>query len=110
VNTPLGRIMGARSGDKGGNANLGVWVKTDEAYSWLDSFLTVEKLRELMPAETEGLDVQRHPLPNIKAINFVIVGLLGEGVASSVRLDPQAKGLGEYLRAKVVDIPDALLT
>jgi hypothetical protein len=102
--------MGARSGDKGGNANLGVWVKTDEAYEWLDSFLTVEKLRELMPAETDGLDVQRYPLPNIKAINFVIVGLLGEGVASSVRLDPQAKGLGEYLRAKVVDIPDALLT
>ena len=105
---PLGRIMGARSGDKGGNANLGVWTKTPEAYAWLVGFLDVDTLRKLMP-ETEGLEVQRYPLPNINAINFVIVGLLGEGVASSVRLDPQAKALGEYLRAKVVDMPSELL-
>jgi hypothetical protein len=105
---PLGRIIGARSGDKGGNANLGVWTRTDEAFAWLDGFLDVDRLRVLMP-ETKDLEVQRHPLPNIRAINFVIVGLLGEGVASSVRLDPQAKALGEYLRAKVVDIPVSLL-
>jgi hypothetical protein len=105
---PLGRIVGARSGDKGGNANLGVWTKTDDAYAWLDSFLDVDRLRSLMP-ETKELEVQRYALPNIRAINFVIVGLLGEGVASSVRLDPQAKALGEYLRAKVVDIPEVLL-
>ena len=105
---PLGRIVGARSGDKGGNANLGVWTRTDEAYAWLDQYLDVDRLRALMP-ETKELDVQRYPLPNIRAINFVIVGLLGEGVASSVRQDPQAKGLGEYLRAKVVDVPRALL-
>ncbi len=105
---PLGRIVGARSGDKGGNANLGVWTKTDEAYAWLENFLDVATLRSLMP-ETKDLDIHRYPLPNIRAINFVIVGLLGEGVASSVRLDPQAKGLGEYLRAKVVDVPSDLL-
>ncbi len=108
IRAPLGRVIGARSGDKGGNANLGVWARTDEAYAWLDSFLDVDRLSELMP-ETKDLDVQRYPLPNIRAINFVIVGLLGEGVASSVRLDPQAKGLGEYLRAKVVDVPASLL-
>jgi acyclic terpene utilization AtuA family protein len=105
---PIGRVAGARSGDKGGNANLGVWTRTDEAFAWLDAFLDVDRLRVLMP-ETKGLDVHRYPLPNIRAINFVIVGLLGEGVASSVRLDPQAKALGEYLRAKVVDIPASLL-
>jgi hypothetical protein len=108
VRAPLGRVAGARSGDKGGNANLGVWARTDEAYSWLESFLDVDRLRVLMP-ETKELEVQRHTLPNIRAINFVIVGLLGEGVASSVRLDPQAKALGEYLRAKVVDVPAVLL-
>jgi hypothetical protein len=108
VRAPLGRVIGARSGDKGGNANLGVWTKTDEAYVWLERFLDVERLRALMP-ECKELDVQRHLLPNIRAINFVIVGLLGEGVASSVRLDPQAKALGEYLRAKVVDVPARLL-
>jgi len=108
VRAPLGRVAGARSGDKGGNANLGVWTRTDEAYAWLDEFLTVDRLRALMP-ETKELDVLRYPLPNIRAINFVIVGLLGEGVASSVRQDPQAKGLGEYLRAKVVDVPSSIL-
>jgi hypothetical protein len=108
VRTALGRVVGARSGDKGGNANLGVWTRTDEAYAWLESFLDVDRLRVLMP-ETKNLEVQRYELPNIRSLNFVIVGLLGEGVASSVRLDPQAKGLGEYLRAKIVDVPVDLL-
>lgn len=108
VRAPLGRVAGARSGDKGGNANLGVWTRTDEAYVWLEHFLDVDRLRALMP-ETKEVEILRYPLPNIRAINFVIVGLLGEGVASSVRLDPQAKGLGEYLRAKVVDVPEPLL-
>jgi hypothetical protein len=109
VRAPLGLVVGARSGDKGGNANLGVWARTDEAYDWLSWLLTVERLRALMPAETEGLEVVRHDLPNLRAINFVIVGLLGRGVAASTRTDPQAKGLGEYLRAKHVDLPDVLL-
>jgi hypothetical protein len=106
---PLGRVIGARSGDKGGNANLGVWTKSDPAYEWLETFLTVERFKALLP-ETQPLEVERHLLPNIKAINFVVHGLLGEGVASSTRVDGQAKGLGEYLRAKVVDVPAALLT
>jgi hypothetical protein len=108
VRAPLGRVVGARSGDKGGNANLGVWTRNDAAYAWLEGFLDVDRLRVLMP-ETKDLEVHRYELPNIRALNFVIVGLLGEGVASSVRLDPQAKGLGEYLRAKVVDVPEELL-
>jgi hypothetical protein len=108
VRAPLGRVFGARSGDKGGNANIGVWARSDEAYAWLDGFLTVEKLRDLLP-ETAPLQVQRHRLANIRALNFVIVGLLGEGVASSSRQDPQAKSLGEWLRARVVDLPGGLL-
>lgn len=108
VRAPIGRVVGARSGDKGGNANLGVWARTDEAYAWLERFLTVDRLRELM-AETASLPIERYELPNIRALNFVIVGLLGEGVAASHRMDPQAKSLGEYLRAKVVDVPVALL-
>jgi hypothetical protein len=106
VKAPLGTIVGARSGDKGGDANLGVWVRTDEAYDWLSSFLTVEKLKELLP---EAGEVDRYELPNLRALNFVLRGLLGEGVASSTRFDPQAKALGEWLRARHVDIPEALL-
>ncbi len=106
---PLGRIMGARSGDKGGNANLGVWVRSAEAYDWLAGFLTVERFQELLP-ETAPMAVHRYDLPNLWALNFVIVGLLGEGVASSLRMDTQAKSLGEWLRSRVVDIPTTLLT
>ena len=105
---PLGRVVGARSGDKGGNANLGVWTRTDEEYAWLHDFLTVERVQQLMP-ETKELEVDRFEFPRIRALNFVIHGLLGEGVASSTRMDPQAKALGEYLRAKHVDVPVALL-
>jgi hypothetical protein len=103
---PLGLVAGARSGDKGGNANLGVWVRTDEEYAWLEGLLTVDRLKELLP---EAGRVDRFELPNVKALNFVLHGLLGEGVASSTRLDPQAKSLGEYLRAKHVEIPEAFL-
>ena len=108
VRAPFGRVAGARSGDKGGNANLGVWARTDAAYAWLAGFLTTGKLKELLP-ETAPLRVERHEFPGLRAVNFVIAGLLGEGVAASTRLDPQAKSLGEWLRARVVDIPAELL-
>ena len=105
---PLGTIAGARSGDKGGDANLGVWVRTDEAYAWLAHELTIERLRQLLP-ETKDLEIERHPLPNLRSLNFVIHGLLGQGVAASTRFDPQAKALGEWLRSRQVDIPEVLL-
>ena len=108
VEAPLGRICAARSGDKGGNANVGVWTRDPAAYPWLRGFLTVERLRALLP-ECARLDVRRFELPNLNALNFVIIGLLGEGVASSTRPDPQAKGLGEYLRSRTAEIPAALL-
>jgi Acyclic terpene utilisation family protein AtuA len=105
---PLGTICGARSGDKGGNANVGVWVRSAAAFEWLATFLTVERLRALI-AEARDLPIERYELPNLLALNFVVKGLLGDGVAASLRSDPQAKTLGEYLRAKVVSIPVALL-
>jgi len=108
VRAPLGRAFGARSGDKGGNANVGVWARGPEGYAFLASFLTVERFRALLP-EARGLQVRRYELPNLLALNFVVVGLLGEGVSSSTRIDPQAKGLGEWLRARVVDLPVALV-
>jgi hypothetical protein len=105
---PLGRIVGARSGDKGGDANLGVWVEDDRGWPWLAGFLTLETVRELLP-ETAGLDMERHVLPNLRAVNIVIRGLLGEGVAYNARFDPQAKALGELLRSRFADIPEELL-
>ncbi|MFF1336459.1 acyclic terpene utilization AtuA family protein [Streptomyces sp. NPDC058290] len=106
---PLGRVIGARSGDKGGDANIGVWVESDEAWEWLDRTLTVETLQILLP-ETAGLPVTRHALPNLRALNFTLAGILGAGVASAHRFDPQAKALGEWLRARHLDIPTHLLS
>ncbi len=105
---PIGSIIGSRSGDKGGNANLGVFARSDQAWAWLDQFLTLDKLRELLP-ETAGYDIDRYRLASIRSLNFVIHGLLEEGVAASTRRDPQAKSLGEWLRSRYVDIPTSLL-
>ncbi|MFF5923123.1 acyclic terpene utilization AtuA family protein [Streptomyces flavochromogenes] len=105
---PLGRIVGARSGDKGGDANVGVWVRTEEEWRWLAHALTVERVRELLP-ETVDLVITRHVLPQLRALNFTFAGILGEGVASQARFDPQAKALGEWLRSRATDIPEGLL-
>lgn len=107
-NAPLGRIAGARSGDKGGDANVGVWAVDDEAWRWLAHELTVERFQELLP-ETAPLTVVRHVLPNLRALNFVVHGLLGEGVAARHRFDPQAKAVGEWLRSRYLPIPVTLL-
>lgn len=105
---PLGTLFGARSGDKGGNANVGVWARTPEAFAWLRAHLDTERFRALVP-DAAKLEVRRYELPNILSLNFVVVGLLGDGVAASTRADPQAKGLGEYLRSRLVDLPVSLL-
>ncbi|MFH8368651.1 acyclic terpene utilization AtuA family protein [Streptomyces sp. NPDC018031] len=105
---PLGLVAGARSGDKGGAANIGVWVRTDDAWRWLAHTLTTGLLRELLP-ETAGFPVERHLLPNLRAVNFTVDGLLGAGVAAQARFDPQAKAVGEWLRSRRLDIPEVLL-
>ncbi|MFP6654461.1 MAG: acyclic terpene utilization AtuA family protein [Myxococcota bacterium] len=105
---PIGRILGARSGDKGGNANLGVFARSDEAWAWLDDFLTTERLRTLLP-EVAQFKVDRTRLPALRSLNFVIHGILEEGVAAATRQDGQAKSLGEWLRARVVDVPEVLI-
>ncbi len=105
---PLGLIVGTRSGDKGGNANLGVFTRSSHAFAWLDDFLTIERLVRLLP-EVAELEVKRFRFPKIWSLNFVIYGLLQEGVAASTRQDAQAKAVGEWLRARLVDIPVDLI-
>ena len=105
---PLGTLVGARSGDKGGNANVGFWARDDETANWLLGWLDEAAFRRLLP-EADGLPVAVFRLPALRAVNVVVQGLLGEGVAASTRFDPQAKGLGEYLRSRLVDVPARLL-
>jgi Acyclic terpene utilisation family protein AtuA len=108
VAVPLGRLCGARSGDKGGNANVGLWAVSPAAYAWLLRHLTVEAFRELL-TEAADLQVDRYELPNLLALNFVVHGLLAPGVSATTRPDPQAKGLGEYLRSRLVTVPADLV-
>ena len=108
VDAPLGALAAARSGDKGGNANIGVWVRTDEQWRWLAHALTVDEVRRMLP-EAAQLPITRTLLPELRAINFVIEGILGPGVAYQARFDPQAKGLAEWLRSRHLAIPSALL-
>jgi len=105
---PIGRLIGTRSGDKGGDANLGVFARDDAVYAWVADWLDVDRLRSLLP-EVADLAVERHLLPRLRAMNFVIRGLLEEGVAASTRGDAQAKSLGEWLRARVVEVPVDLI-
>jgi Acyclic terpene utilisation family protein AtuA len=104
----LGELVHARSGDKGGDANLGVWVRDRAAGAWLQSTLTVDELRRLLP-ETRQLAISRYELPNLGAVNFVLRGLLGTGATSTLRLDAQAKALGEWLRSRNTKVPRALV-
>ncbi|WP_328473915.1 acyclic terpene utilization AtuA family protein [Streptomyces sp. NBC_00448] len=108
VRLPLGTLIGARSGDKGGDANVGLWARDDDAYAWLREYLDVPRLRALLP-EAARLPVSRYELPHLRALNFVVHDLLGDGVAASTRADPQAKALGERLRGRLADIPERLV-
>ncbi len=111
VRMPLGRLVLARSGDKGGDANVGFWVpeggRASERYAWLAATMTPEYAAALVP-ECAAADIEVHRLPNLRGVNVVLHGILGDGVAASTRFDPQAKALGEWLRSRVVEIPEEL--
>jgi hypothetical protein len=108
---PLGELVYARSGDKGGDANLGLWIpqgRPDAAVDWLVGFVTKERVRALVP-EARDLPIDIAPLPNLRGVNVVLHGLLGEGVGASTRFDPQAKALGEWVRSRYAELPEELL-
>jgi hypothetical protein len=109
VRAPLGLLVNARSGDKGGSANVGVWVDNSPAWSWLRQMMTTERLTELLP-ETAHLAIDRYELPNLHALNFVVHGLLDGGATEARRFDKQAKALGEWLRARHAPLPVELLS
>jgi Acyclic terpene utilisation family protein AtuA len=108
LRVPLWVLLGARSGDKGGDANVGLWADEETVAEWLQHHFTTELFTTLLP-EAAPFEVSRYPLPNLRAVNFVVHGLLGWGVASNLRLDTQAKGLGELLRSRQVDVPASLV-
>ncbi|CAO2658025.1 Nn.00g072850.m01.CDS01 [Neocucurbitaria sp. VM-36] len=115
----LGDIVLARSGDKGGNANIGFFIPTalpssyppssplyTEAWDWLRTFLTISKIKHMFGESwSDKFHVERVEFPKIYAVHFVVYGVLGRGVSGSSRLDSFAKGMGDWLRDVVVDVP-----
>jgi hypothetical protein len=111
VTRPLGDLVFARSGDKGGNGNVGFWVRDPSAWSWMQSFLTSKKLIELLADDWDpSYSVERCEFPNLHAVNFVIKGILQDGVSSSSVLDGFGKSIGEFLRARLVELPTDLVS
>lgn len=110
VKRPLGDLLFARSGDKGGNSNVGFWSPTPSAYPWARSFLTVPRLVQLLGDDWDDrYAVERCEFPHLRAVHFVIKGLLQDGVCSSNVLDGFGKSVGEFLRARLVDMPSELV-
>lgn len=119
----IGDIVLARSGDKGSNANIGFFIPTSlpssyhpssplyaQSWDWLRSFLTIARLKTMMGESwDDAFFVERVEFPGIMAVHFVVYGILGRGVSGSSRLDAFAKGMGDWLRDVVVDIPVAFL-
>ncbi|UPL03171.1 hypothetical protein LCI18_014105 [Fusarium solani-melongenae] len=108
---PLGDVVLARSGDKGPNLNVGFFVSSESRWEWLRSFLSLAKMKELVGKDwKDTFHVERVEFPKIHAVHFVIYGILGRGVTSSTRLDGLGKGFADYIRNKIVAIPDAIIS
>ena len=101
-----GKVVLARSGDKGGNANCGLWVRHDDEWPWLQSFLTVERFKGLLGNDYKSeYRIERCEMAKIRAVHFVVYGILEDGVSSSSLIDGFAKSFGEFIRARQVELP-----
>jgi hypothetical protein len=106
----LGDVVLARSGDKGANINFGLFVRSQDHYPWLQTFMTRARLQEMMGSDWEdGFFIERMEFPNLNGVHFVIYGPLGRGVSSCRLLDALGKGFADFIRDKVVDIPEKIL-
>ncbi|KAL1889954.1 hypothetical protein Sste5346_008532 [Sporothrix stenoceras] len=108
VDMPLGNIALGRSGDKGSNINCGLFVDRPDVYDWFRTFLTIDKMKELIGGDwkEDEYRLERVEFPHIFAVHFVIYGILGRGVSSSTLLDNRGKGFTDYVRTKHIPVPE----
>ena len=107
VHVPADIVVLGRSGDKGGNVNLGLFVHEADEYEWLRTYFTRGRLQTLIGNDwRKEYFIERIELPQIYAVHFVVYGILGRGVSSSVILDSLGKGFADYIRSKYIDIPE----
>ena len=109
VRAPLGYVVMGRSGDKASDANVGFFVRNDDEWGWLRSFLTVTKLQSLLgPQEFVGKPIDRFEMANIRVVHFLLHDHLDRGYNACSTYDTLGKNVCEYIRAKTVDIPKKL--
>ena len=108
VRVPLVKLCLARSGDKGDTANIGVIARSEAIYAWVLDHLTAAFVKRCFDDVCEG-DVERHELPNLLAVNFLLHRSLGGGGTSSLLLDAQGKTYAQYLLAAEVEVPEGLM-
>lgn len=108
VRVPLMRIAHARSGDKGDTANIGLIGRSGPCYAWLRDHITAEKVQAWFKGHCRGR-VERHPVPRLWALNFLLEETLGGGGTVSLHLDAQGKTLAQALLRCEVEVPAALL-
>lgn len=105
----LYEIAYARSGDKGSSANIGVIAYTPDGFLFLSEYLTAERVAEYFQTLSPQ-SVLRYSLPNLGALNYVLVGVLAGGGSRSLRIDSQGKALGQALLEMTLPIPTELLS
>ena len=102
---PLHALAHARSGDKGGDSNVGVLAYDERGYDLLVAWLTPARVKAHFGDIVRG-EVVRHELPNLRALNFILGDSLGGGGSSSLKTDAQGKTHGMALLRMVVEVPD----
>ncbi len=108
VTVPLMRLCLGRSGDKGDTSNVGVLARSPEIFSWLIQYLSADMVKSHFKEICHG-PVERHPLPNLRAVNFLLHNSLGGGGTSSLIFDAQGKTYSQYLLSMEVTVPSSLV-
>ena len=101
---PLIALAYGRSGDKGDNANIGIFARKPEYQPILDSEVTEEAVAQYFAHRIKGR-VTRWRLPGINGFNFLLRQALGGGGMASLKADPLAKAFAQMLLDMPVKVP-----
>jgi hypothetical protein len=102
----LRELAHARAGDKGDVSNIALIAFDPTDFAWLAEHATAERVAAHFGGSVTGR-VERHALPQLGALNFVLHGALGGGVTRSLALDAHGKSLSSSLLEMEIPAPPA---
>lgn len=109
MRVPLSRIAHGRSGDKGDASNVGLIASSPALFQVLLEQVTEERVKEHFAEVCRG-KVERFPVPNLNALNFILHDSLGGGGTESLQIDAQGKTHAQGLLQMEVEVPEELLS